>query len=232
MPPDAVERPEASELLDGQAAAAVERALHLEAVVGWRPEPREVGGHDAGAPGHQPRGAVHREARPVPEVVGAPEVEVVPGPENGGVARAEVGAGALQLRGADRLPAPDAAEVEQARRADHAVERELLDGGALGVEAQRPVEMGADVVRREEDAPLPRLRVLVEGPRGRVGEPHPELRPEIVDRHALVDGHAEVDHSRDGPHGRASSPAPIERGDFPVGGTITRSEGKGTERSE
>ena len=205
MPRRAGQRAEAGELLDGQRAAAVERPLDLEAIVARRPEPREVGGDDAGAPADEPLGPVHPEPRPVPEVVGALEVEVVTRPEDGGVARPEVGAGALQLRGADRLAPPDAAQVQQARRPDHAVERELLDGDALRVEAERPVEMGADVVRGQEDAPFPRLRVLVEGPRGRMGEPHPELRPEIVDRHALVDRHAQVDHALDGSHAGLSA---------------------------
>ena len=85
---------EAGELLDGERAAAVERPLDLEAVVARRPETREVGGDDAGAAADQPLGPVHPEPRPVPEVVRALEVEVVAGPEDGGVARLEAGAGA------------------------------------------------------------------------------------------------------------------------------------------
>jgi hypothetical protein len=215
VPPYAGQRREAGELLDGQRATAVERPLDLEPVVAWWPEPGKVGGDDARAPAHQPLGPVHPEPGPVPEVVRALQIEVVAGPQDGGVARPELGAGPLQLRGADRLAASDAAEIQQARRPDHAVERELLDRGALRVEAQRAVEVRSDVVGGQEDAPLARLRVLVERPGGCMGEPHPELRSEVVDRHALVDRHTEVDHAPEGSHAgpmRRHGRRPVKRG--------------------
>ncbi len=201
VPARARQRREAGELLDGQAAAAVERPLHLVAVVARRPQAGEIGGDHAGPAADEPLGAVHPEPRPVPEVVRAREVAVVTGPQDGGLVRLEVLPRPLELRGADGLAARDAAQVEEARRPDHAVERQPLDGETLRIEAERAVEVGPHVVGGQEDAPLARLRVLVEGSRGRVGQPDPELRTEVVDRHALVDRHAQVDHARDGPHG-------------------------------
>src|SRR6185436_9819640 len=135
VPPRGRERSEAGELLDGQRAATMERPLDLVTVVARRPETREVGGDEAGSAMDEPLGPVHREPRPVPEVVRAPQMKVVRRPQDRRIARSERAPGALQFRSADCLAAPDASQVEEARGANHTVERELLHGQSVRIEA-------------------------------------------------------------------------------------------------
>jgi len=81
-------------------------------------------------------------------------MKVVRRPQDRRIARSERAPGALQFRSADCLAAPDASQVEEARGANHTVERELLHGQSVRIEAERPVEVCSHVVRGQEDTAL------------------------------------------------------------------------------
>ena len=184
---------EVAELFDGEHPSTVQDAFGHESIVGRATYAGEIGRNEARTSLRQPFRAFRREIGPVVEVVGVVQVEIVAGPENGGIARIQSIPGRLEHRGTDGKVTPPVPQVDHVRGADDAVKWNLLRRSALGIEAEGTVKVGTDVVCGQEHAAFPVLGVLVELAGCSVTQPHPEFGTQVFCGHALVERDREID---------------------------------------